>query len=295
MTSRAAAAASPKRISFSSQGLELAADRWAPEGESRGTVLLLHGGGQTRHSWDRSARDLRGLGWTVVTMDLRGHGESDWDPDGRYAIEFMADDIVAVSAELEAAGPNGRPVIVGASMGGLASLIAVGRDPECSRALVLVDIALRVEPAGSQRVRGFMQERPEGFESLEEAAEAVAAYNPTRTRPVRPEGLRKNLRLTEEGRWRWHWDPQILDQSHDSEDREHPARVKIRAAAEAVVVPTLLIRGMQSDVVSDEGLEEARSILPGANVAEVSDAGHMIAGDDNGTFLEAIEDFLETL
>ncbi|MBS1886059.1 MAG: alpha/beta hydrolase [Actinobacteria bacterium] len=285
----------PQRISFDSHGLELAADRWEPEGESDGTVLLLHGGGQTRHSWDRSAGDLHGLGWTVVTMDLRGHGESEWDAEGRYSVDWMAEDILIVCGELEAEAPGVPPVLVGASMGGLAALLAVGRRSEPCRALVLVDIALRVEPEGSRRIRSFMMQKPEGFESLEEAAAAIAAYNPNRTRPVRPEGLRKNLRLTDEGRWRWHWDPEILNQSHDTEDPEHPIRVRLREAARTVTVPTLLVRGLQSDVVSDEGLAEACSILPEATVVDVSEAGHMIAGDDNETFLDAIRAFLERL
>jgi pimeloyl-ACP methyl ester carboxylesterase len=288
-------AASPHRISFASQGLTLAADRWDPPGETQGAVLLLHGGGQTRHAWDRSAADLRDLGWTVYTMDLRGHGESDWDPDGRYSIVTMGDDILVVAAEIAGGDPRLRPVVVGASMGGLASLLAVGKDPDSCRALVLVDIALRVEPEGSRRIRSFMQQKPEGFESLEEAAEAVAAYNPERTRPVRPEGLRKNLRQAEDGRWHWHWDPLILRQTHDSEDREHPMRVALREAAGRITVPTLIVRGLQSDVVSDASLEEARSTLPEASIAEVSDAGHMVAGDDNETFLEAIRSFLEKL
>jgi pimeloyl-ACP methyl ester carboxylesterase len=289
------ATATPQRVEFASQGLTLAADRWDPPGGSKGTVLLLHGGGQTRHSWDRSAGDLAELGWTVYTQDLRGHGESDWDPDGRYDIGTMAEDILVVNAEIADGDPARRPVLVGASMGGLASLLAVGKDPACCRALVLVDIALRVEPAGSRRIRSFMQQKPEGFESLEEAAEAVAAYNPERTRPVRPEGLRKNLRQADDGRWHWHWDPLILNQSHDSEDREHPIRVALREAAERITVPTLLVRGLQSDVVSDASLEEARETLPAATVAEVSDAGHMVAGDDNETFLSAIRTFLEKL
>jgi pimeloyl-ACP methyl ester carboxylesterase len=290
------ATATPHRISFASQGLTLAADRWDPPGPSHGTVLLLHGGGQTRHSWDRSAADLATeLGWTVYTNDLRGHGESDWDPGGRYDIGTMADDILTVAAEIEGGEEARRPVLVGASMGGLASLLAVGKDPDCCRALVLVDIALRVEPEGSARIRSFMQGKPEGFESLEEAAEAVAAYNPARTRPVRPEGLRKNLRQADDGRWHWHWDPLILEQRHDTVDREHPIRVALRESAARITVPTLLVRGLQSDVVSDASLEEARTTLPDATVAEVSDAGHMVAGDDNETFLDAIRAFLAKL
>lgn len=285
----------PERRSFlGTGGVRLAADRWPAVGAERGTVLLLHGGGQTRHSWDAAAADLAKLGWTAVTLDLRGHGESEWDPERRYSIDVQGADFVAVAAAIEREG-GGRPVLIGASMGGLASLMAVGEAPERFRGLVLVDIALRTEPEGVARIRAFMTEKPEGYESLEEAAAAVAAYNPARSRPVRPEGLRKNMRMTEAGRWRWHWDPEILNQEHDSTDPQHPLRRQLREGAERARLPTLLVRGLRSDVVSAEGIEEAKALLPNASVAEVSDAAHMIAGDDNSTFLEAIGEFLEGL
>lgn len=291
----AQATQAPERIAVESGGLCLTGDRWSASGPERGTLLLLHGGGQTRHSWDRSAADLQRNGWTAVAVDLRGHGESDWDTDGDYSIETIGADTVTTCRALSCASdPAMRPVLVGASMGGMAALLATRQDPECCRALVLVDIALRVEPEGRERVRAFMAQKPEGFESLEEAARAVAAYT-KRPRPANLDTLARNLRRTDEGRWRWHWDPRLLDQGHDSEDPMHPTRVRLREAAAALRVPVLLVRGLHSDVLSEEGLEEARRLLPQAQVARVSEAGHMIAGDDNATFLHAIRDFLESL
>ncbi|MGE0066514.1 MAG: alpha/beta fold hydrolase [Solirubrobacterales bacterium] len=292
---RAATTEGPKRLTVESSGLRLAGDRWRASGPERGTLLLLHGGGQTRHSWDRSAAELQRTGWTSVTMDLRGHGESEWDPAGDYSVDTIAVDTLATCRAL-GAGPDqdGRPVLVGASMGGMAALLATRLDPECCRALVLVDIALRVEPEGRDRVRAFMAQKPEGFSSLEEAAAAVADYT-GRERPADLSGLAKNLRRTEEGRWRWHWDPRLLDQAHDSEDPMHPIRVRMREAATMLSVPVLLVRGLRSDVVSEESLEEARRLLPTAAVARVSEAGHMVSGDDNASFLDAIRDFLGSL
>jgi pimeloyl-ACP methyl ester carboxylesterase len=285
----------PQRLTVESAGLRLAAERWPARGSERGALLLLHGGGQTRHSWDRSAAAFARHGWSTVTMDLRGHGESDWDPGGDYSVQTIAEDTIATCRALGADGdPARRPVLVGASMGGMVALLATGRAPDCCRALVLVDIALRIEPEGRDRVRSFMAQKPEGFESLEEAADAVALYT-QRPRAVNLDGLARNLRRTAEGRWRWHWDPRLLDQTHDSEDPMHPIRVQLREAAAALRVPVLLVRGLRSDVVSEEGLEEARQLLPAASVARVSEAGHMIAGDDNDAFLVAIRDFLESL
>lgn len=274
-----------------SQGLRLIGERW-PAAAERGVVILLPGGGQTRHSWDRSAALLQEAGWTVVTMDLRGHGESDWADDGDYSIPALAADLLATVDALDCERP---PVLVGASMGGLTAMSAAGTRPGCCTALVLVDVAPRIESAGRERIRAFMGERPEGFASLEEAAAAVAAYREGPPRPPNLESLRKNLRRGPDGRWRWHWDPQLLLQTHDSDDPRHPERVRLTEAATAVEVPVLLVRGVLSDILSTAGLEEARRLFPQAVVAEVSQAGHMVAGDDNETFLEAITRFLDGL
>ena len=183
---------------FHGAGVRLTGERWpaVAEGALRphGVVLLLHGGGQTRHSWSGTAQSIAAQGWTAVAVDARGHGDSDWASDGDYSIDALIADLAAVvSAVVPADGE--RPVLVGASMGGMTSLVGQGERGDLARALVLVDIVPTAEPAGVRRIMDFMTARPEGFGSLEEVAEAVRAYNPHRSRPVRAEGLRKNVRL----------------------------------------------------------------------------------------------------
>src|ERR1700737_1047985 len=117
-----------------SDGIELAAD---VEGPWHGpAVMLLHGGGQTRHAWKGTGGVLAHEGFFTVSVDLRGHGESDWAPDGNYSLDAYAADINAVVEQL------GRPVaLVGASLGGLSSLLALGETPDLdATALVLVDV-----------------------------------------------------------------------------------------------------------------------------------------------------------
>ncbi|HTW10622.1 MAG TPA: alpha/beta fold hydrolase, partial [Acidimicrobiales bacterium] len=159
-------------------------------------VVLLHGGGQTRHSWGTTARDLGSSGWHAVTVDLRGHGESDWSPDHRYGLDKFATDLTRIVEYI-----GSPPVLIGASLGGNAALAALGHFPELALGLVLVDVSPFLQPAGASRIRDFMTARSaEGFGSLEEAADAVAAYLPHRRRPGNLEGLRKNLRSVD-GRW----------------------------------------------------------------------------------------------
>jgi pimeloyl-ACP methyl ester carboxylesterase len=246
-------------------------------------VVLLHGGGQTRHSWKRGAERLVEAGYRVISLDARGHGESDWAPDGDYAMPRGADDLRAVAAALPA-----PPALVGASMGGLTAIGAMGTAPELvAPALVLVDVTPRVSRAGAQRVVDFMRAQPEGFASLEAAADAVAAYNPDRPRPKTVDGLRRNLR-ERDGRWHWHWDPRMMSGEIDPSALD----AYMLAAAEMITAPTLLVRGDKSDVVGPEEIAEFRAVMPHAEYVDVAGAGHMVAGDRNDAFNDAIVAFL---
>lgn len=270
-------------------GVTLVADRWDPvDAPTRGTALLLHGGGQTRHSWQRTGKRLAEHGWTALAVDARGHGDSDWADDGDYAIAAHARDLVSVVGTLDA-----PPVFVGASMGGMASLIAQGANPGLGRALVLVDITPRAEPEGLAKITGFMRDGLAGFDTLEDAAAAVAAYNPHRRRPPRVDGLRKNLRLREDGRWYWHWDPRMITHRENGPEQAGVREEQARAAARAVTVPTLLIRGAQSDVVSADGARDLLDLIPGSRQVDVGGAGHMVSGDDNDVLSEGLLEFLD--
>lgn len=275
----------PTSVTFAGRGVRLAGDRWDPHGTPRGVLLLLHGGGQTRHSWDRGAERFARAGWTTYTLDARGHGDSDWAPDGDYSEDALVGDLRAVIREVGSA-----PVLVGASMGGITALVAEGEHPGLGTALVLVDVVPRLEPVGVDHIRRFMSAHPDGFGSLDEVADAVAAYNPNRPRPTSPEGLKKNVRLGDDGRWHWHWDPAFLDFGNEATRRMRLERME--AAARRVSIPTLLVRGSHSDIVGDEGVRELRALIPQLRVSEAN-AGHMVAGDDNDVFTRAVVGFLD--
>ncbi len=156
-----------------------------------------------------------------------------------------------------------------------------------STAVVLVDITPRVNPQGVERIRAFMTAKLEGVASLEEAADAVAAYLPHRPRPKDLSGLAKNLRREPDGRYRWHWDPQLMSPTRLARARD-PER--LLAAARSLRVPTLLVRGKLSDIVSEE--TAAEFLAADACYVDVSGAGHMVAGDQNDIFSQAVIEFL---
>lgn len=265
--------------------LLLAADEWNRDSHSDGpTILMLHGGGQNRHSWKNTGQILADAGFHVIAMDSRGHGDSDRSPTANYALETLCADTLSVLYQI------GRPVVlIGASMGGLTSLlVAHEAGPELVTKLVLVDVVPRYEKTGSSRIRDFMFSGIEGFDSLEEAADAVAAYLPHRTRPRSPEGLKKNLRLVD-GRWYWHWDPAFMTAPGD----DPFARTdQLEHAATSLQIPILLIRGKLSDVVSSEGVADFLAKVPHAQFVELSEAGHTAAGDDNDAFTGAVVGFV---
>ncbi|WP_328354958.1 alpha/beta hydrolase [Mycobacterium sp. NBC_00419] len=282
-------------VSFRGNVGTIRGDRWTPAGDVRGSLLLLHGGGQTRHSWRKSAPGLQALGWDVVALDARGHGESDWASDGDYRIDRLVDDLTAVIAQLadDSVSP-GPPVVIGASMGGITGLVAEGENPGLLRALVLVDIAPRIEPAGVQRISDFMCSAPDGFADLSEVAEAVSAYRGDAARPANVDSLRRNVRTAANGRLFWHWDPAFTTSDRNLGD--HAAMlVRTTAAASNVAIPTLLVWGSKSDIVDVAAVEELRTLIPHATTVTISDATHMVVGDDNDTFVAGTAAFLAGL
>ncbi|MFZ0387844.1 MAG: alpha/beta hydrolase [Solirubrobacteraceae bacterium] len=280
-------AVTPHIFHFDASGVPLAGERW--DGDPTGSVvLLLHGGGQTRHSWKRTGERLAASGWTAVALDARGHGDSAWHPSQDYSMDGFVSDLIEFVDTLER-----PPVLVGASLGGITALIATGEQPALGVGLVLVDVVVQVQPEGVNRIRDFMTAAPHGFASLEEVADAIAAYNPGRRRPQSLDGLRKNVRRHPDGRWYWHWDPAFVRIDDEPQRRIDPER--LRSAAAHVTIPTLVVRGVQSDVVSDAGLADMLELIPHAQTIDVQGAGHMVAGDDNDVFAERLEAFLKQI
>jgi non-heme chloroperoxidase len=263
-------------------GVRIAGDSF---GNAKGPLVILqHGGGQTRHAWKNVGETLGNAGFFVVAFDARGHGDSDWAPDGRYGQDVMVEDLKSVVTALG----NRRPALVGASMGGGTSLVAVGEDHVDATALVLVDVAPRIEMEGVDKIQAFMSLKPEGFNSLQEVADAIATYQPQRERPKSLHGLAKNVRLGADGKYHWHWDPRFREVRRDLEKRQQ----RFEACARRLTLPTLLVRGGLSDVLSEAGAQAFHSLCPHSEYVNVTGAAHMVAGDRNDIFGNAVIDFL---
>jgi pimeloyl-ACP methyl ester carboxylesterase len=272
-------------------GLRLVGDVYGTDGPP---VIFLHGGGQTRHSWRKTAEAFAKMGFRALPFDQRGHGDSGRAPDRRYTfLDYAADGrALAIWARRRF---GGKPAAVGASLGGMCSLIASNSDDgNPFSALVLVDVVPRMARSGVAAVQGFMREKAaEGFGSVQDAADAIAAYLPHRPRPKSLDGLKKNLRHGADGRFYWHWDPDFITGPFKIEtDRQIVEAMALDAAA-ALAVPSLLVRGSDSELVPQDRAEEYLSLAKGAEFVDVADARHMVAGDSNSAFTAAALDFLK--
>lgn len=271
-----------ERIEFAGEGLTIVADALGPRNGP--PILFMHGGGQTRQSWGKAITLAASRGYRAISADLRGHGESGWSPDGQYGLDMFAADMRRLIATL-----HQPPVLVGASLGGLTGIILAATPPPEVRGLVLVDVAVQLEEEGTREIGDFMASAPNGFANLEEAADAVAAYLPHRPRPRDTSGLMRNLRLRADGRLHWHWDPAFT--------RLDPETAKnfsagLEAAARSLRLPVLLIRGGRSRVLSPAGAQAFLKLVPSAEFIDVAGADHMVAGDANDSFNEAVFSFL---
>jgi pimeloyl-ACP methyl ester carboxylesterase len=272
------------RVFDAADGLRLAAT--ATEGRGPGLVLA-HGFGQTRQAWAGTQARLAGAGLASLAWDARGHGESGRNPvSSPYHGQQFVDDVARAAAAL-----RGRPVLVGASMGGLTGLVAQSATRAFS-ALVLVDITPRWEASGVERILGFMTAHPDGFESFEHAADEIAAYLPHRRQRKTPSQLSHLLVRRDDGRLAWHWDPRLLAEFIPSTDGLQDA---IETATRELDVPVLLVSGGRSDLVSARTVQHFLELAPHARHVQLPDATHMVAGDDNDAFTDALMQFLSDL
>jgi pimeloyl-ACP methyl ester carboxylesterase len=248
-------------------------------------VVFLHGGGQSRYSWRRAAQALQAHGFPCLIFDMRGHGDSDWIPQGDYRIDAFAADLECVLQQWA------RPVIlVGASLGGLTSIVVAGRRNAQVRAVVLVDsVPLVNEALVNHYLEWLSHAADEGFESPQAALEHLRTQFPESAPSLA--SIERSMRRTPAGRWRWHWDQRIVVGPTSSTAlglQDHLER-----CANGVRVPLLLVRAGASDFVTPQALEHLRRCAPQLETAVLPGARHMIVGDDNLPFVEVALPFLE--
>jgi pimeloyl-ACP methyl ester carboxylesterase len=251
-------------------------------------VFLMHGGAQSRGAWDRGLRALAAAGYRAIALDMRGHGESDWAPDGRYALEDWAGDLIRIVAKLSEGGERRPVALVGASRGGQCALLGAVALPEMVSCAVLIDVTPQNDESGIDLIRGFLERSAAGFDSLEEASASLSEFM---NRPPRgsAEGLARFMRRGDDGRWFWQWDPRMAQREFVRPPSE---QMQMEAAAARVKAPVLLVRAGNSELIRPEDVDHFRALTPHLDVVEAPGIGHMITADSNDAFMPPVLEFL---
>jgi pimeloyl-ACP methyl ester carboxylesterase len=267
-------------VRFDGDGLTLCADAFGDPAAP--PVLFFHGGGQSRRAWRGSARKVAAAGYYGVTIDLRGHGDSDWADDGDYDVRAYGRDVAALLERFAC------PVaLVGASRGGQASLIGASHRPGNVSMIMLADVVPRLRDDGVNDVRCFFEHSARGFATLNEAADVLGQLG--HDRPADPASLARAMRQDDAGHYYWQWDPRTVDPRFLNPPSEGEA---VEAAAALVRCPVIMVRAEHSNVVTDDGVTHFRSITPQLQVIEAKGVGHMFTGDRNDAFAEMLLNYL---
>lgn len=271
----------PTTLSLQGDGLTIAADSWGDPAAP--TILFAHGGGQSRSAWGATARIMAGAGYHAVSLDLRGHGSSDWSSDGDYSFAAYVRDFAAIIARF-----GGRVALIGASLGGRAALLTATTHPRSVAAIVLADVTPRMDEDVADGIRQFFHQSADGFDTIQQAAETLSALA-AHGRPPQPERLRGNMR-EQDGRYFWRWDPRFVA---DEFVRDQGQLDLLERSAHDLTCPTLMIRAENSTVVRSEHVDHFRSIAPHIETRVAPGIGHMLTGDANDAYAPLALEFLK--
>ncbi len=265
-----------KTIKLQGDGVMLTAEAYGDPAAP--PVLFFHGGGQSRSNWRGSARKVGDAGYYGITVDLRGHGDSEWAADGDYLLDAYARDVEQILTRFD------QPVtLVGASRGGQTALVAGSRHPDKVRLIMLADVAPLMNDTGVDNIRDFFKASANGFANVDEAADALAVLGQPRL--ANAAGLAKAMRRDTSGRLFWKWDPKTT-----SPEFLHPMSEghALLEAAARVKTPVVLVRAEHSNIVTDEGVARFRELAPQLEVIEAKGVGHMFTSDRNDAFAETL-------
>jgi len=256
----------PTAKTLTVNGLRLRYLEWGSPGAL--PLVCVHGYTSSAEAFNAVARRLEDRAH-LIAMDVRGHGESAWSPDGAYQYADQAGDLAALVDRLGIE----RFVLIGTSMGGVIAMVYAAQHADRLRGLVLNDIGPDAE-AGSSRITGLVRSRPADFASLEEAMEYRRETSPiTAARPL--EDQRETalgvLRQRPDGRWAWKLDPTYIEQRIA---RGAPVRPQLWPMLETLPCPAQVVWGTDSDVLSEAQAKRMVAALPRGELVSVPGIGH---------------------
>ena len=273
--------AEPQDGELTANGLRFHYLDWGNPGKT--AILLLHGALQQAHSWDFVALSLCG-DYRVLALDARGHGDSQWAPDGDYSLDAHQGDLDGI---VDGLGLE-QLILVGHSMGGRNAYVFASRHPDMVKGLAIVDTGPQVRPQGQGRIQRF-RELPDELDSYHEFASRVQEYT-GRPRKQILGALKYIIRQRPDGKWTWKYDK--LLRSPDYITASWPTERLWECLAD-IRCPTLIVRGSESDLFDEEVMTRMLQLIPGSASATVPKAGHLVPGDNPVDFVKALRTLLD--
>lgn len=247
-------------------------------------LIALHGFTGHARTWDHMARALSRTR-RVLALDQRGHGETEWAPADAYDYQEMVEDVAAFVQAMQLPQFD----LLGLSMGGNVATHFAGRQPAGLNRLVIVDIGPEIPPDALRQMAADEQ-RADVFGSVDEAFARARQDNPVPPESHHRQRVRDNLMRTADGRWTYRYDRAL--RSPDIR-RARPTVQEGWAAIGRISVPTLIVRGSESDLFPADVAQRMQVQIGDARLAEIAGAGHPVPLDKPDAFLEAVETFLK--
>lgn len=254
-------------------------------GEGQPELVLLHGLGQSAHTWDTV---LLALGRPAIAVDLPGHGHSDWRSDCDYGPWQNAE---AVARLMEAVAPLAR-VVVGISLGAATTIRLGAQYPGLCRRAIYVDTTPQLnDPSRTFTTRelgGKTLFAPTIYNSFHEIADAAVTLSPFRCEASIRRSVRHVSRRFDDGRWTWRCDPFLASPGWTRAGKPGWKGVRTNTPADFMPlwrdvsdtkVPALLVRGELSPFVRDEDVEEMLRLHPSLEVVVIEGSWHTVQGD----------------
>lgn len=270
-------------------GLSLHCLEWSTDGVP---MILLHGHGNEAHLWDDFVPCVAPY-YRVIAVDQRGHGDADWDPEGRYRTEDLVRDLEALTKELEI----DRFVLIGFSMGGRAAMSFAGQHPERIAGLVIVDMGPELDPRGRIRIGQEIQsQRAPVFGSVDEYTSMLSLNYPAGQPAALARMAKHALKQRDDGLFELKMDPKLRADRPDDETaraEEEALTAELWEALAKIPCPTLVVRGAASDILSPDVADRmVEETLANGQLAVIPQAAHSVATDNPKAFEEAVSRFV---
>jgi pimeloyl-ACP methyl ester carboxylesterase len=251
--------------------------------EAAPPMLLLHGFSGHAHTWDTFAQAMCAQ-FHVLALDQRGFGDSDWAPDHAYTEHDHATDVRALYDHVQCV----PLVLIGLSMGGRNAIAYAAKHPDTIARLVIVDIGPDIDPRGAERVRRVAAEAPEEFASIAAAVDYLRQYQTHPAEAALRHRVVHGVKKLPNGHYTWKYDSFFRQQRRQGQ----PQRADLWPMVQQITVPTLIVRGSESDVFALATAQRMQATMSDCQLVEIPGAGHSIPAEAPEAFEKAVREFL---